>query len=367
MKKNSTSSYDGLALFSGGLDSILAARIIQEQGLRVLGLHFVSPFFGHPGKIREWEDLYQIPLKMVDVSSEFVNMLCQGPAHGLGKTLNPCIDCKILMLTRARQLLKDFGADFIISGEVIGQRPMSQRRDALDIIKRDADVKDVLVRALSARLLPPTGPEQSGLIDREKLGAVSGRGRKEQLRMARKFGISPIPTPAGGCLLTEKESAKRYLPVLISKKMPGPADLHLANTGRQLWHKNHWLCIGRNQDDNARLASLADQSDYLIKLKSFPGPLGLARPLDSTPWPEQVLESACRLMSGFSPKARQSGLPVQVLIRQGDQTREIQVGPDQPDPDLVWTEPIWDQDLVQTFKTIQEKSPPADTQDGTDH
>lgn len=349
MYRHSKQIFHGLALFSGGLDSILAVRLLQEQGLKVLGLHFVSPFFGQPERIEEWEKTYGVPVTAVDISLPFVEMLCSGPRYGLGRILNPCVDCKILMLSRARELLKDYGASFIISGEVIGQRPMSQRQDTLNIIKRDALVKNILIRALSAKLLPPTDPEKSGLVDREKLGSISGRGRKEQLRLASELGITPIPTPGGGCLLTEKESAKRYLPLVKHKPKPGPEDFCLANTGRQFWNNGYWLSIGRNKEDNDRLEELAQDNDYLFKLAFFPGPLGLGRPTDSNSWPPEVIESACELVSRFSPKARKSNRQVDLTIRKGENVQEILVWPGQLEQATLWEGPVWDNDSAKAM------------------
>lgn len=340
MHNNSNQTYDALALFSGGLDSILAIKLIQAQGLRVLGLHFISPFFGHPEKISSWEEAYGLSIIPVDISQEFVTMLLHGPEHGLGKILNPCVDCKILMLAKARKMISQYQAGFIISGEVLGQRPMSQRVDTLNIIKRDADVKNILVRSLSARHLPPTDPEKKGLISREKLGSISGRGRKEQIQLARQFNIKPIPTPAGGCLLTEKESAKRYIPLLEKKKNPHPDDFYLSNTGRQLWNENYWIVIGRDKKDNERLASMATDQDYIINLKFFPGPLGLARPLDNNPWPEKVLEGACEVLSRFSPKARQSNRKVDLVVQRGTWEKEFSVWPGEMQS-FQWQEPVW--------------------------
>ncbi len=342
MNRYSGQNFDAVALFSGGLDSILAAKLIQEQGLRVLGLHFVSPFFGQPSNVDEWEKDYGIPLMTVDVSRQFVRMLCRGPRYGMGKILNPCLDCKILMLGRAKEILKDFKAGFIVSGEVLGQRPMSQRLDALNIIKRDSDVKNILIRALSARHFPPTDPEIQGVVNREKLESISGRGRKKQMELAAKFNISPIPTPAGGCLLTEKESAKRYLPLLRHKKNPEPGDFYLANTGRQFWHNDHWICIGRDKDDNLRLEQLADNNDYLFSLTNYPGPRGLGRPINNNRWHPEIIESASELVSRFSPKARQSGRQVDVMVKQGQTGTEILVWPGQLEQPARWKEPVWD-------------------------
>ena len=148
-----TSTPHAFALFSGGLDSILAARLIMEQGLVVRCLHFVTPFFGKPQLIPHWEKVYGLEVEAVDVGEAFVRLLRERPDHGFGKVMNPCVDCKILMMRKARELMKKWGASFLISGEVLGQRPMSQRRDTLNVIRRDAEVKESLLRPLSAQLL----------------------------------------------------------------------------------------------------------------------------------------------------------------------------------------------------------------------
>jgi tRNA U34 2-thiouridine synthase MnmA/TrmU len=193
----STRTYDALALFSGGLDSLLAVKVLQEQNLRVLGLHYVSPFFGKPHLVEHWRKTYGIEAVPVDIRRAFLDML-KRPAHGYGKHMNPCVDCKILMLAHARTLLPQYGAKFLVSGEVLGQRPMSQRADTLNLIRKGAAVQDLLLRPLSAQKLLPTPMETSGLVDRERLPGIWGRGRTEQLALAARFGITDIPTPAGG-------------------------------------------------------------------------------------------------------------------------------------------------------------------------
>ncbi len=185
--------YHAIALFSGGLDSILAARLIMDQGLRVKCLHFISPFFGKPSRVRHWQKTYGLDIDIVDVGEQYAALLGAGPAHGFGSVINPCVDCKILMMRSARELLPRYGARFLVSGEVLGQRPMSQRRDTLNIIRRDADAGDILLRPLCALHLSPTEPELSGLVDRERLLGFSGRGRKDQLELAGRFGIREIP------------------------------------------------------------------------------------------------------------------------------------------------------------------------------
>ena len=334
--------YDCLSLFSGGLDSILAAKLLQAQGLKVLGLHCVSPFFGHEERIPYWQQEYGLPIQPVDVGEEFVRMLLSGPCWGVGKVLNPCVDCKILMLGRARELLPHYGASFLATGEVLGQRPMSQRRDTLNIIQRDAGVKGLLLRPLCAGRLDPTPMEESGLVDRERLGSLSGRGRKGQLELAAAFGIRDVPTPAGGCLLTETESSKRFWPVIAHLDAPRPDDFELANVGRELWREGHRLVVGRNKADNDSLLRLVRPStDLVFRLKDFPGPIAVGRQT-GRPWNGEIREQAAAATASFSPKAVRAGATVTVRIADRDGTEEITVQPRDPTT-MGWHEPTWEE------------------------
>ena len=310
--------YDALAMFSGGLDSILAARTVAAQGLSVLGLHFISPFFGHPDRIAQWSADYGLDIQAVDVGQQYVNMMLARPEHGVGKVLNPCVDCKILMLRRSRELLEEYGAKFIITGEVKGQRPMSQRRDALDVISREAGVRDVLLRPLSARNLQPTRMEDIGLVDRSRLHNFGGRTRKPQFRLARELGIAKIPQSAGGCKLTEMDSAKRYVFLFQHGKPPRPCDFELANVGRQFWSGTHWLSMGRNQASNQALESLAQPGDLLIIVRDHMSPLGLIRPMPGALWDEAALADAAALVASYAPKAVAAGGEVTVMVHQMD-------------------------------------------------
>lgn len=334
---NST-SYDCLALFSGGLDSILACKLMHKQGLRVLGLHFLSPFFGAADKIEHWQTIHGLELLSVDISQEFLALLTQGPPWGFGRYLNPCIDCKILMLKKASEMLPQFQAQLIISGEVLGQRPMSQRRDALNIIQREAGVKDVLLRPLSGERLPvPAALREKGLVDFTQLPSIQGRGRKEQLRLASEFQIKEIPTPAGGCLLADPESAKRFSPLLFRSQTPGVQDFELSKVGRQFWSKGHWLVIGRNQADNARILELVQQDDLIMKLADYPGPLALGRQ-SGKKWSQERIRSAAAFMCTFSGKVAQSSEAVTVRIGCRKQLHTLSVLPG-IDQDYPWTEP----------------------------
>ncbi len=289
--------YHCVALFSGGLDSILACKVIQEQGLNVLGLHFVSPFFGKPEKKNHWREIYGIDILVVDIGEDFVRLLKKGPKWGLGKGLNPCVDCKILMLKKAKDLLSVIGAEFIITGEVLGQRPMSQRRDTINLIAKEAGVKGLVLRPLSAKLLNVTYPEEKGLVKREELLALKGRGRKPQLELAKKFGLKEIPTPAGGCLLTDLECVKRFWAVLTNFKDPKVEDFELAKVGRQFWINNNWLVIGRNRNDNKKLLSLLSSNDLLFKVADVPGPIGIGRQKEGKWDKSLILEGAMLLVS----------------------------------------------------------------------
>ncbi len=306
--------YHALALFSGGLDSILATRLIMAQGLRVLGIHFVSPFFGKPQAVESWQRDYGVEVQAFAIGQAFVDMLARRPPHGIGKALNPCVDCKILMLRQARELLPRFGAQFLVSGEVLGQRPMSQREDTLNTIRNAAGVRDLLLRPLCAQHLPPTPMETSGLVDRQRLGAMHGRGRKAQLALAQSLGITRIPAQGGGCRLTERESARRYWP-LLHLFPPRAEDFSLANIGRQLWHGRRWLVIARNNHDNARLEALRQPEDLLLRLTHLPGPLGLIRPHPGAePWDADALRQAAATLAHFAPKARARGTAVSITV-----------------------------------------------------
>lgn len=334
-------TYDALALFSAGLDSLLAIKVIEAQKLKVKALHYTSPFFGNPEKTACWHAQYGLDVEAVDIGDAYITMMQKGPVYGYGKHFNPCIDCKILMLSHARGLLEQYGARFLITGEVLGQRPMSQRRDALSSIRNASHTEDVLVRPLCAAHLPVTPVERSGLVDRSRLLSLSGRGRSGQLALARTFGIQDIPAPAGGCLLTEPASAKRYGPLFQSAVQVSAADFHLANTGRQYWYNNCWLSIGRDKASNDALARQARPQDILFTVADFPGPVGLGRPLDS-PWPLSVIQDAAALVASFASKAVRAGGPVAVRITNRHTCEQYAVTPCR-EPTCGFATPTWEQ------------------------
>ncbi|HDQ41523.1 MAG TPA: tRNA(5-methylaminomethyl-2-thiouridylate) methyltransferase [Desulfonatronum sp.] len=348
--------YTALALFSGGLDSILAMKTVASQGLRVLGLHFCSPFFGHPRKINHWRIEYGLEIESVDIHEEFVSLLRTGPRFGYGKVLNPCVDCKILMLTKAKTLLPEFGARFIVSGEVLAQRPMSQRRDVMNLISKQAQVQDILLRPLSALRLKPTSMEEEGLVDRLQLHGISGRGRKDQLLLAEAFGLQEIPTPAGGCLLAEKESAKRFWPVMARLSEPNARDFRLCNVGRQYWNGAHWLVVGRNHCDNECLKEMAGKNDLLFKAADVQGPLGLGRQRPDNVWDEAVIHMAASFVAGFSEKHHAAETAARVRVTLSSRQWIIECDPDaRTRAKEFWSKIAWSQAQTEKKKRMAEQ------------
>lgn len=283
------SQITALALFSGGLDSILACRVVAAQGIRVLAVKFVTPFFDY--ELLADQDAYKkkiliqygIDVIVEDLSNGYLNLL-HHPRHGFGKHFNPCIDCKILMLVRARAMMATLGASFLITGEVLGQRPMSQRRDTLRVIERDSGASRFLLRPLSAKLLPETEAEAQGWIDREKLLNMSGRGRSRQIALAREFGIVDFPAPAGGCLLADPNLSPRIARIyqgnfIVRAEDISVNDIRLLLTGRQflLPDDGGWLILGRSEQENTRLLAMARGNDAVLFMPVRPGPTALMR------------------------------------------------------------------------------------------
>ncbi len=299
--------YDCLALFSGGLDSLLAIKTVQKQGLSVLAIHFVTPFFGSKDITKYWKDTFNIEAKVIDLSEDFIKLLTEGPKHGFGKNLNPCIDCKILMLTKIKSLMSEYNAKFLITGEVVGQRPMSQTINSLNKIEKEAGVKGILVRPLSQKLLPKTKPERDALLKREALLDLKGRSRTEQLKLAREFGIEEedIPSPAGGCLLTQKQTVKRYLKLLEKIEKPGKEDFKLSNIGRHFWKGNNWLVIGREKQENEKLKEMKEKDNLFIEMETPPGPSAIIKNVENEDINKEMQKEAMSACAYFSTKARE--------------------------------------------------------------
>jgi tRNA U34 2-thiouridine synthase MnmA/TrmU len=269
-----------IALLSGGLDSILAVKLILDQGIAVEGVNFLTLFCASKsesrGEAQKAAAKLGIDLEVFSLSQEYLEMV-KHPQYGYGKNVNPCIDCRIFMLKEAGEYMKARGASFLITGEVLGERPMSQRRDALRIVERDSGLKGLILRPLSAKLLEPTLPEERGWVDRQKLLALKGRSRKPQMELAAGFGLDEYPSPAGGCLLTDPGFAGRFRD-LLKYDDPTLNGVQLLKIGRHFrLSPGLKIIVGRNDQENKRLITLSQEGDHLFRLKEFPGPLTLAR------------------------------------------------------------------------------------------
>lgn len=264
-----------VALFSGGLDSILALKLIQEQGIEVKGVNFKTPFFGLHEAFVIAKDL-DINLEIIDITEELLKILNK-PKYGFGKNMNPCIDCHALMFKKAGEYMNKIGASFILSGEVLGERPMSQNRNSLSIIERESGFEGKILRPLSALLLTETIPERGGLVDRNKLLDISGRSRKRQIELAAKMGINDYPSPAGGCKLTEPAFSKR-LRDLFTQKSFSLEEVELLKLGRHFrLSRDIKLVVGRNKEENEQLQNFFQDGDFLFKAKNLKGPISLLR------------------------------------------------------------------------------------------
>jgi len=267
-----------IALLSGGLDSIIASRLIKDQGIDVTCIYFSSPLWSSDEKeknfIKEVKKQNDFEIKIIPVGDEYIDII-KNPQYGWGKEINPCVDCKIFMLKKAKKIMEEMKASFIITGEVIGQRPMSQHRSALNYIEKNADVKGILVRPLSAKILPPTEPELKGLIDRNKLIDISGRSRKIQNEYAQKLNIKTFSSPAGGCLLTQKVYAGRLRDLLAHEENIIMKDMELLKYGRHFRYNDSKIIVGRNKEENKKLKNFQTKNDSLFETEKFPGPVSL--------------------------------------------------------------------------------------------
>jgi tRNA-uridine 2-sulfurtransferase len=260
-----------LSVFSGGLDSVLAAETIRRLGMDVLAFFFETPFFSS-SKAKETAGAVNLPIKIKDITRRHLEVV-KNPPHGYGGNMNPCIDCHALMFRIAGEMLEEEGASFIITGEVLGQRPMSQNRGSLMVVERQSGMEGLIVRPLSARCLPPTIPEERGWIRREDLLDFSGRSRKPQMALAKRLGITKYPSPAGGCLLTDEIFSRRLRDLMSFNPAFEMREIELLKTGRH-FRLSHGakLIVGRNEDENNSIVSLAKEEDFLMTTPSAPGP-----------------------------------------------------------------------------------------------
>ena len=326
-----------VALISGGLDSLLAARVVMEQGVHVEGINFFTGFCveGHTHAIRKkdrskpkrnnalWSaEQLGIKLHIVDIIDEYKDVVIN-PKHGYGSNLNPCLDCKIFMVNKAREWMQAKGFDFIITGEVIGQRPMSQRKDTMPVIARDSGADDRLVRPLCAQNLPPTLAEKEGWLDRDKLYGFSGRSRKPQMALAKEFGFEDYAQPAGGCcFLTDKQYSVKLADLWSTrgKREYDLDDIMLLKVGRHLRPRPHFkIIVGREEGENRFLEGYRKRFLHMIPT-SHTGPLVL---LDGEITPDDI-ELAARLTARFSQGRDAAQVTVEVKpIGGASQTLEV--------------------------------------------
>ncbi|MDD5711910.1 MAG: tRNA 4-thiouridine(8) synthase ThiI [Smithellaceae bacterium] len=260
-----------LALISGGLDSILAVEVLRNQGIEVLGITFETPFFS-PDRARAAAHAIGLSLLVHDIADAHLTML-RAPRYGFGKNMNPCIDCHTLMLRKAGDKLVECGAEFLATGEVLGQRPMSQTRQSLYVVAKNSGYQDLIVRPLSARLLPETKPEREGKVDRMRLLDIQGRGRKRQFLLAEHYGITSYPPPAGGCLLTDPMFSRRLRDLFSHQRDFTLRDIELLKVGRHFRPTDDIkIIVGRNNGDNVMIESLAGLSDCVLRTAGHPGP-----------------------------------------------------------------------------------------------
>ncbi len=264
----------GLSLLSGGLDSQLAVCVLRAAGAYVEGVTFATPFF-QPDSAKKAAAALDLPLHVVDFTDDEI-ALVENPPHGFGGAMNPCIDCHARMIARAGEMMTSLGFDFVSTGEVLNQRPMSQNKQSLGVVEKCSGLKGRLLRPLCAQLLDPTIPEQEGLIDRSKLLALSGRRREPQMALAAQFGLVDYPSPAGGCKLTEKGFGRRLKDLLDHEGLRERRLVELLNIARRFrLPGGTGVILGRDAQENRTLQERLAPSDTLVAPVSVPGPTAI--------------------------------------------------------------------------------------------
>lgn len=310
MKYIKKSEILGLGLISGGLDSLIASLILKLQGIEVVGLNFKSPFCICDKALKNSEcglNLYYeklgINLLLAQKEDDYLGII-HHPKYGYGKNLNPCIDCRIYILKKAKEYAKRIEADFVFTGEVLNQRPKSQNLKALNIIEKEAALEGRLLRPLSALLLKPTILEEKGLIDRSRLLGIKGRSRKIQLELARKYGLLNEYFACGGCLLTDKRFSNRMRDYLEFNNNHTMKDIHILNYGRHFRYNNSKIIVGRNEFENNILIRIKNIDDLIMEAKDVPGPTTIIQgKID-----ENIIKFAAKLTLRYSDIKESHGL-----------------------------------------------------------
>lgn len=286
-----------VALVSGGLDSFIAVKLVKDQGIDVTAVTFKNPFHqgDHIEMIERNLKKMGVPLKVIELGDDYLEVI-EKPKHGYGSGMNPCIDCRSFLIEKAWEFAKQIGAKFLVTGEVVGQRPMSQQRHQLEIIERETGLKGKILRPLSAKLLPPTEAEEGGWINREKLLDIGGRSRKRQLELAKKYGITEYLTPAGGCLLTEEAFARKLKDFLEHGGKLTRREIELLKVGRHFRIGESKIIVGRNEEDNKKLLALKEPDDYAFEVPNVGSPITLLRGSKT----EEAIQLAASLTARYS-------------------------------------------------------------------
>lgn len=312
----------GLGLLSGGLDSMLACELLRRQGITVTGIIFQTPFFGSDRGVAAARRL-KIPYRIEDITLDHLAMV-KAPDHGYGKNMNPCIDCHAMMFTKAGDLMPGMDAQFLFSGEVLGQRPMSQNMKALKLVESASGYEGRILRPLSAKLLPETDPEKKGQVDRKQLMDIQGRSRKKQIQLAQGWGLNEFPAPGGGCLLTDPGFSVRLEELFEAAPAAGPIEIEKLKLGRHFrLSGGSKAVVGRHHQDNEKLKLLTLDNDIVLKQSDAPGPLTILDGHAS----QQDIETAASITARYT-KAGTSGLKVPILVvKPGGHEEVMEVAP----------------------------------------
>jgi len=294
-----------LCVFSGGLDSMLAAALVRAQGINVLALFFETPFFTSK-RAQESARSMNLPFRVVDLTARHLEVV-KHPKHGYGGNMNPCIDCHALMFRVSGELLQTEGASFVISGEVLGQRPLSQNRHALSKIASESGIGPILLRPLSARLLPLTIPEEKRWVRRELLMDFQGRSRKPQIQLASKLGVDRYPSPGGGCLLTDRAFSKRLRDLFTHDKDACSREIELLKLGRHFRIGSAKIVVGRNKGENEAILALSRDEDLVLEAVSSPGPTVLVS--------GEITREGVDLAAAITLAYSDARVPTDVLLR----------------------------------------------------
>ncbi len=313
-----------VGLLSSGIDSALAVKLISDQRIEVIAVNFVLPFVSEKKDyVSQVAGEIGVSLRKVEAGEEFIEMV-RNPRHGYGSSMNPCIDCRIYMLREARKIAEEVDAAFIITGDVLGERPMSQHAAALRLEEQESGLEGRLLRPLSAKLLPETVPERAGWVDRNRLLALNGRSRKPQLALARELGIQGYSAPAGGCLLTHKEFAVRLKDLFQRQEKVAVRDISLLKLGRHFRASSSRIIVGRNEKENNLLLELKNPGDYVFEVPDCGSPITILEGHKD----KEAIELAARLTARYSDAEIQK-VPVQ--YRSQDKTEWVTVDQNLPD------------------------------------